>query len=76
MDFFDYTPTALGEGKIMVVGNPPSDKVSSVAMKFFNHSAEWSDVIAYIIPRTFRRPSVQNKLDTRFHLVYDDDTPT
>ena len=76
MDFFDYTPEALREGKIMVVGNPPFGKVSSVAIKFFNHSAEWADIIAFIIPRTFRRPSVQNKLDARFHLVYDDDTPT
>jgi hypothetical protein len=73
MDFFDYTPT---EANILVIGNPPFGKVSSVAIKFFNHSAKWANVIAFIIPRTFRRPSVQNKLNQQFHLMYDEDVST
>lgn len=73
MDFFDYTPSAEN---ILVIGNPPFGKVSSNAIKFFNHAAKWATVIAFIIPRTFRRPSVQNKLNSRFHLVYDEDVPT
>jgi hypothetical protein len=47
-----------------------------LAIKFFNHSAQWAKVIAFIIPRTFRRPSVQNKLNNSFHLIYDEDVPT
>ena len=77
MDFFDFTPPDLGESaNILVIGNPPFGKVSSLAIKFFNHSAEWANVIAFIIPRTFRRPSVQNKLNTMFHLVCDEEVPT
>ena len=76
MDFFDFTPSDMGEyDNILVVGNPPFGKVSSLAIQFFNHSAEWANVIAFIIPRTFRRPSVQNKLNTMFHLVYDEEVP-
>jgi hypothetical protein len=75
MDFFDYNPDSTKEN-ILVLGNPPFGKVSSLAIKFFNHAAKWSTVIAFIIPRTFRRPSVQNKLDQRFHLLYDEDVPT
>jgi len=75
MDFFDYTPPE-NTNRILVIGNPPFGKVSSTAIKFFNHSAKWASVIAFIIPRTFRRPSVQNKLDNTFHLVYDEDVPT
>jgi len=72
-DFFTYTP--VHNGKILVVGNPPFGRVCSTAVKFFNHAAEWSSVIAFIVPRTFRRPSVHNRLNGRFHLVFDDDVP-
>tara|TARA_B100001564_G_C20655133_1_gene678794 strand:- start:112 stop:963 length:852 start_codon:yes stop_codon:yes gene_type:complete len=73
LNFFDYKPDK--QGKILVIGNPPFGKVSSLAIKFFNHAAEWADVIAFIIPKTFRKQSVIKKLDKRFHLVYDEDTP-
>lgn len=58
-----------------VVGNPPFGKVSSLAVKFFNHAATFADVIAFIIPRTFKRVSVQNRLHLNFHLVYNKDLP-
>jgi hypothetical protein len=72
-DFFDYEPTETN--KILVVGNPPFGKISSLAIKFFNHASNWCDVICFIIPRTFRRVSVQNKLNFNFHLVKDEDIP-
>ena len=73
-DFFTYQPPD-NKTNILVIGNPPFGKVSSLAIKFFNHAAKWCHVIAFIIPRTFRRSSVQNKLNTSFHLVYDEDVP-
>ena len=73
-DFLTYTPPS-DIGKILVVGNPPFGKISSLAIKFFNHASKWADVIAFIIPRTFRRVSVHNKLDTNFHLVFDEEIP-
>jgi len=72
-DFFNYCPPS--KEKILVIGNPPFGKISSLAIKFFNHAANWAKVIAFIIPRTFRKISVQNKLNTNFHLVHDEDTP-
>jgi hypothetical protein len=73
MDFLTYIPER--DGKILVVGNPPFGRVSSLAIKFFNHAGRWADVIAFIIPRTFRRTSVQNKLDLNYHLIHDSDIP-
>lgn len=73
-DFFEYTPPDLPN--ILVVGNPPFGRVSSLAVKFFNHSAEWCSVIAFIVPKTFRRISLQNRLNPKFHLVHDDDIPS
>ena len=44
-DFFEYTPLPE-HTEILVIGNPPFGRVSSVAVKFFNHAAEWCSVIA------------------------------
>jgi hypothetical protein len=73
-DFFDYHPPPEHKN-ILVIGNPPFGKISSLAIKFFNHSAKWATVIAFIIPRTFRKISIQNRLHRRFHLVYDEEIP-
>jgi predicted RNA methylase len=80
-DFFDFNLSNTVPGQVLIIGNPPFGRVSSLAIKFFNHAAHIcgdinGSVIAFIIPRTFRRPSVQNKLDTSYHLVYDEDIPT
>lgn len=69
-DFFTYMPPPECK-QILVLGNPPFGRVCSTAIKFFNHAATFAETIAFIIPRTFRRISVQNKLDRRFHLIYD-----
>jgi hypothetical protein len=76
-DFLLYKllPTKTPLNNILVIGNPPFGKVSSLAIKFFNHSAEFATVIAFIIPKTFRRVSVQNKLNLTFHLILDEDIP-
>ena len=74
-DFFTYKPRSSIKD-ILVIGNPPFGKVSSLAIKFFNHASNWATVIAFIIPRTFRRISVHNRLNRNFHLVFDEDIPT
>ena len=73
MDFFDYCPQQ--DKKYLVFGNPPFGRGSSLAVKFFNKSAEFANCIAFIIPRTFKRVSIQNKLDLNFELIYDEDLP-
>ena len=74
-DFFDYEPPSDIKN-ILVVGNPPFGRVSSLAIKFFNHAAQWCNVIAFIIPKTFRRVSLQNRLHKKFHLIYDEEIPS
>ena len=74
MNFFDYIPPK-NKNNILVIGNPPFGKVNSIAIKFFNYSSNWCNVIAFIIPRTFRKSSIQNKLNKNFHLIYDEDIP-
>jgi hypothetical protein len=72
-DFLKYTPPNVQN--ILSIGNPPFGRVSSLAIKFFNHAAKWSNVIAFIIPKTFRKLSVHNKLNLNFHLILDKSIP-
>ena len=74
-NFFNYIPNIPNKDKILVIGNPPFGRVSSLAIKFFNYASNWANVIAFIIPRTFRRISVQNKLNKYFHLIEDHEIP-
>lgn len=57
----------------VVIGNPPFGKNACTAVRFFNHAAERADVIAFIVPRTFRKPSLENRLDPMFHLAENRD---
>jgi predicted RNA methylase len=72
-DFFNWVPP-VGK-RIITIGNPPFGKSAGLAVKFFNRAAEFSDVIAFVIPRTFRKASVINRLDQQFHCVYDETVP-
>ena len=72
-DFFDYIPDKTK--KYICIGNPPFGRVCSTAVKFFNKCATFSECIAFIIPRTFKRVSIQNKLNLKFKLIYNEDLP-
>lgn len=79
-NFFEFSlpstfPSLFSCPKVLVVGNPPFGRVSSLALKFFNHAAKFSTVIAFVLPRTFRRISLQNKMDPSFHCIHDSDIP-
>lgn len=71
LDFFNFKIAT----RALVIGNPPFGKNSSLAKKFFNHSATFADVIAFILPKTFRKVSIQNALNLYFHLQNDIDLP-
>lgn len=54
---------------IVIVGNPPFGKNASLAIKFFNKAAQFSQYIAMIVPATFEKQSVKHRLDLSMHLV-------
>jgi hypothetical protein len=55
--------------KSLFIGNPPFGKNSSLAVRFFNHSASFDPVgICMIHPRTFMKPRFWGRLDSRYHL--------
>lgn len=74
MDFLESPLIFRGVHEaIVVLGNPPFGKNSNIAIKFFNHAANYADEIAFILPRTFRKESVHSKLHSSFHLSHDED---
>jgi hypothetical protein len=60
---------------VCVVGNPPFGKNAALAVRFFNHAARWAGVIAFIVPRSFRKASVENRLDSMFRLLREEALP-
>lgn len=73
-DYFEFDVSELQKNykNTCVIGNPPFGKNSSLAIKFFNRSAEYANIIAFILPRTFRKDSVINRLNKNFHLTYEE----
>ena len=75
MDFFEFSERFPIAGQVITVGNPPFGKNASVAVRFFNHPATFSEIIAFIVPKTFRKASLQKRLSADFHLLQDIDLP-
>lgn len=57
--------------KSVCVTNPPFGRNNSLSIPFFNHAATYCDLIAFVVPRSWRKWSVINRLDRNFRLVDD-----
>ena len=57
----------------ITISNPPFGRNNSLSIPFFNKAAKHSDFIAFIVPRSWRKWSVMNRLDVNFHLIHDQD---
>jgi len=64
--------TALPKKKgIIVFGNPPFGRQSSLAKAFIAKSSSFANIIAFILPKSFTKPSMYNAFHPRFHLVFN-----
>ena len=66
-DFFTFKPES---NNYITFGNPPFGKRSKLAIDFFNHAANFSEIIAFILPVSFMKWGVQKELAAGWHL-YD-----
>jgi hypothetical protein len=64
----DFLETSVPENAV-VFGNPPFGRQASIAKKFIKHSAETASVIAFILPKSFMKPSMQKAFPLCFHLI-------
>jgi predicted RNA methylase len=61
---------------IHVIGNPPFGRQSSLAIKFIKKSCEFADSVSFILPKSFKKDSLKNKIPTKFHLIFEYDLPS
>jgi predicted RNA methylase len=56
--------------KIHIIGNPPFGRQSSLAIQFIKKSATIADSISFILPKSFKKDSMQKHFPPKFHLVF------
>jgi hypothetical protein len=66
-DFLSWTPPSQ---PCVVFGNPPFGRQSSLAKAFIKKAATFADIIAFILPRSFKKPSMNRAFPPKFHLEY------
>jgi len=59
----------------LVFTNPPFGRAGSLALKILNKAARDSDRLAFILPSSFRKISILDRIDPYFHPVFDADLP-
>jgi predicted RNA methylase len=76
-NFFDLDTTQIIDkyDNIHTIGNPPFGRQSSLAIQFINKAATFSDSISFILPRSFKKPSMKKSFPLNFHLIYQMDLP-
>ena len=63
------------QGEYFVISNPPFGRANSLSVKFFNKAAPIRSHICFLIPISWRKWSIINRLDENFHLVEDVEMP-
>lgn len=71
-DFLTWMPPS-GTKPIIVFGNPPFGSQSTLAKAFISHSCKFASIIAFILPKSFVKPSMSRAFDTMFHCMHSSD---
>jgi hypothetical protein len=67
-------PTTLPKKKgIIVFGNPPFGRQSSLAKVFIAKSCLFANIIAFILPKSFTKPSMYNAFHPSFHMIFNEE---
>lgn len=74
-DYLESAWTPVITAPILVFGNPPFGKQSSLAKAFISKSCTFADAIAFILPKSFTKPSMFNAFDLKFHCVHSAELP-
>ena len=72
-DFLQWQPTS--DKQRLFFGNPPFGSQSSLAKKFIQHAAAHGSVIAFILPRSFVKPSMSRAFPPLFHCLHTEELP-
>ena len=68
-DYLKWEPPSTDKD-IIVFGNPPFGRQSSLAKSFISKSCQYAKIIAFILPKSFTKPSMYNSFCLKFHLFH------
>lgn len=71
---FEYSGDITSD-KIISLGNPPFGRNCSLAIKFIKKCFEFCDMVCFILPMSFRKESIKNKVPLNCHLIYEKKLP-
>jgi len=72
-DFLQWSPVSAKQR--IFFGNPPFGRQGSSAKKFIQHASIYANIIAFILPRSFVKPSMSRAFPLMFHCIYSGDLP-
>ncbi len=71
-DFLTWKPPTTTK-KFLLIGNPPFGRQSSLAKGFIKKGCKFANVIAFILPKSFVKPSMNYVFDIYFHCIHTED---
>lgn len=75
-DFLTWScPKELQQHTLIIFGNPPFGRQSSLAIQFIRHATTFADTIAFILPKSFKKSSMQRHFPVHYTCVLQYDLP-
>jgi len=71
-DFLTWSPPKQFT-HILTIGNPPYGQRAALAVKFLEKACTYSSVVAFVLPRSFKKYTFQNRVPLDFHLISEFD---
>ena len=71
----DYSKLQNEYNNIYILGNPPFGKQSSIAIKFIKHMCHFCTAFGLILPKSFKKQSLQDKIPLDFSNILTIDIP-
>jgi hypothetical protein len=68
VDFLTWTP-GFSDTRVLTIGNPPYGQRAALATRFVTQACSFSEIVAFILPRIFRKYTFQNRVPQHFHLL-------
>ncbi len=74
-DFLSWQPPATHQ-PIIVFGNPPFGRQSTTAKAFIAKASQFASIIAFILPKSFTKPSMSRSFPPKFHCIHTEELPS
>lgn len=74
-DFLEFDVKTVSKKYIHIIGNPPFGRQSSLAIKFIKKCCSFAESISFILPKSFKKDSMQKYFDINYHLIFEEDLP-